>query len=411
MAALLADTLLAGAANNRHGVVLACQTVHTAPADLPGIHHAVVAGSRTEDWPAAAGGVGRTPESAAFAAIGEALERYSASVSHLECLDAADVTAPIRLEDFSLFSAEQRRARDFPFAQLYADRMTYARVHSLWDNSEHWVPAGLVGIVGHPAISTSNGLATADSPAMALLRGLQELIERDAFMVSWLHSVRGRVVRLDDRYTEPVLDRDCAVKCVDVTPAYSPWPVAIVAGNLPWRGRPRFALGAACRETWAEAVEKAYLEWAQGTVFVSAFLAGHRDLEYREARDVRSFQDHAAYYSVRPPEWDRVPLWTGDAVAPREDGVLIKGTWDALHLGVEALRAEGVRLFYRDLTSVDLRQLGLWTVRVLSPDLTPLHFHEPWAFLGGRTGEVEWRYPWVDRSRLRYPNPLPHPLG
>ena len=408
MAELLADTLLAGAANNRHGVVLASQMVPTARADVPGIHHAVVPGSRTDNWPAAAGGVGRTRESAENAAIGEAMERYSAAVCRLEYAGADGPL--IRLEDFALFSEQQRRARDFPFADLYAGELRFARVHSLRDNTTCWAPAALVGITDHPAISTSNGLATAASPATALLRGLQELIERDAFMVSWLHSVRGRVVALDATYTEPVAERGGDVKCVDATPAYSPWPVAVVGGNLPYRGRPRYALGAACRESWAAAVEKAYLEWAQGTVFVSAYLAAHTDLRYRHASDVRSFQDHAAYYSVRTDEWDRVPLFRGSEASPPA-GAMTRDAWETLRQGVEALHGAGVRVFYRDLTSVDLRQLGLWTVRVVSPDLTPLHFHEPWAFLGGRTADVGWRYPWIERSRHRFPNPLPHPLG
>lgn len=404
----LSDTLLAGAANNRHGVVLACQTVPTAPADLPGIFHAVVPGSRVDDWPAAAGGVGRTRSAAENAAVGEALERYSASVCNLE--NASGRQPALRIEEFSLFSEQQRRAGDFPFADLYDGSLPFARVHSLWDNSEWWVPSALIGITGHPAVSTSNGLATAASPAIALLRALQELIERDAFMVSWLHSVHGRRVALDERYTLPVHERGGEVNCVDVTPSYSPWPVAVVGGSLPLRGRPRIALGSACRETWAAAVEKAYLEWAQGTVFVSAFLAAHKDLKYRDGRDVHNFQDHAAYYSVVPGEWDRVPLFKGREVAAPVDAEAGDG-WGTLRRGIEKLHDAGVRMFYRDLTSIDLQQLGLWTVRVLSPDLTPLHFHEPWAFLGGRTREVEWRYPWVDRSRLRFPNPLPHPLG
>ena len=408
MATTLTDTLLEGAANNRHGVVLACQSVPTAPADLPGIYHAVVPGSRLDDWSAASGGAGRTEFAAECAAIGEAMERYSASVCRLEHAPARK--SAIRIEDFSLFSQQQRRTPDFPFAQLYDQGLPFARVHSLRDNSEWWVPTALVGITDHPAVSTSNGLATAASPATALLRGLQELIERDAFMVSWLHSVRGRQVALGDGYKAPVVGRGGDVRCVDATPAYSPWPVAVVGGHLPFRGRPRFAIGAACRETWAAAVEKAYLEWAQGTVFVSAFLAANSDLEYRDARNVRSFQDHAAYYSVRPEDWDRVPLFKGRQVeapadAPHGDA------WETLRRGVDSLHDAGIKVFYRDLTSVDLRQLGLWTVRVLSPNLTPLHFHEPWAFLGGRTSEVEWRYPWVDRSELRFPNPLPHPLG
>jgi ribosomal protein S12 methylthiotransferase accessory factor len=68
-------------------------------------------------------------------------------------------------------------------------------------------------------------------------------------------------------------------------------------------------------------------------------------------------------------------------------------------------------VFYRDLTTIDLRQLGLSCVRVLSPDLTPIHCDQRYPFLGGRTADVLWRYPWARGLSLTYPNPLPHPLG
>ena len=70
-----------------------------------------------------------------------------------------------------------------------------------------------------------------------------------------------------------------------------------------------------------------------------------------------------------------------------------------------------MRLLYRDLTTVDLRQVGLHAVRVLSPDLTPIFCHQRNPFLGGRTRDVLWRYPWAERLPLRFPNPMPHPLG
>jgi ribosomal protein S12 methylthiotransferase accessory factor len=404
--AALADTLLPSASNARHGVVQACQSVAVAPADVPGVHHAVVPGSRHDDWGTAAGGAGRTGEAAECAAIGEAMERYAASVARLERAPRSRAGQHrLDLEDFSLFSPAQRRHPDFPYGGLYEAERVYARAYSMDDNAEWWVPPALVALTDAPAISTSNGLATASSAALALLRGVQEVIERDALMVTWLHSVRSRRVALPDEYVVPVAERGGELVCVDATPGYSPWPVAVVGGMLPLRGRPRFAMGAACRETWEAAVEKAFLEWAQGTVFVSAFLKARPDLEYGRADDVRTFQDHAAYYSVRASEWDPLPIWKGQEFGRR--------AWDEVTLqrGVEKLSAAGVRLFYRDLTPVDLRQLGLWTVRVLSPDLTPLHFHEPWAFLGGRTADVTWRYPWARAQHLRFPNPMPHPLG
>ena len=52
--------------------------------------------------------------------------------------------------------------------------------------------------------------------------------------------------------------------------------------------------------------------------------------------------------------------------------------------------------------------LWAWTIK---PDLTPIFCHPRHPFLGGRTPDVLWRYPWAAGMDLRFPNPMPHPLG
>ena len=78
-----------------------------------------------------------------------------------------------------------------------------------------------------------------------------------------------------------------------------------------------------------------------------------------------------------------------------------------------ALGRAGVRTCYRELTTPDARQLGLRVVRVVAPELTPLHHDHRWPFLGGRTADAEWRYPDArHRAGDRpFPSPHPHALG
>ncbi|MEV4314772.1 YcaO-like family protein [Actinocrispum sp. NPDC049592] len=95
-------------------------------------------------------------------------------------------------------------------------------------------PAGLVGLAatyGLPA--TSSGLAAGSSPTRALLRASRELIERDAFTVTWLHGIPARQVPLPAELSDPVADLGGRVTAFDLPPAYSPHPVAAVAGTLP----------------------------------------------------------------------------------------------------------------------------------------------------------------------------------
>jgi len=409
-------SLLDRAIGARHGLVQKPQFISTAPADLDAIHNCSVAYDRGDRWRTAGGGVGWDTETARNAALGEALERYAA-VSY--SLPTTQADGPRRgderldLSEFSLFSDEQIQDPAFPHASTFSALTTFTDAYSLSDNRQVWVPAALVGLTdSFGALPTSSGLAAAPTVELALLRATQEIIERDALMTTWLHGVAPKRVILPQALVEPVEDRGGWVVVLDITPEFSPHKVALVAGNLPIEGRPRYSIGAACRSRWEDAADKAYLEWTQGVIF-----AGHRakreaGLSFQSADDVRTFDDHAVYYTVHPDRWDELPLLRN----PQEPISIgspdpAKSTAEALALLVEHLNHSGVRLFYRDLTLGDLKQIGLRVCRVLSPDLTPIHADHCWPHLGGRSSDLLWRYPWAADQPIIFPSPHPHPLG
>ena len=372
-------TLVERAVGWRHGVVADVAPVPRTLADAAVSNWSAEVRPLSGESPA--GGV------SVEAAVGEAVERYAAGIALLPAVSPGGDA--LGIECFTLHSEEQRRAWGFPFGVAYDRPGPFTEVYSAVDNRPVAVPMSLVTLdPARTALATSSGLAADPSPVRALLRAVQELVERDAFMSVWLHSLGpGRVWQRDD------------VACFDITPAWSPHPVAAVAGCLPLRGRARLSLGLACRATWAEAEAKAYSEWAQGVVFAGMWQG------WFEADEVVSFDRHAAYYTVHPDRWAGLPWWRGPwASAPRDaaDGSL-RGL-------VSALAEGGVRVFYRDLTTVDAAAVGLRVVRALSPDLTPIHGHHAWPFLGGTTSDVGRRFPGAAGAGL-FPNPNPHPLG
>jgi ribosomal protein S12 methylthiotransferase accessory factor len=413
---VIADTpaahLIWRAASQRHGVVMPARIVARTAADLPEVFNATVMAGALE-LEKRAGGAGRSSDAAKRAAMGEALEHYAARVCALPGRPSSEVEGEVvELADFSLHSREQRSHPGFPHRDFYEQPAIYTRCWSPLDNDAAWLPRALVGMGETGAgVTTSSGLAAATSPHVALLRAMQELVERDALMVTWLHGVPGRRVDLDPGYDDPVCERGGELACFDATPDYSPHPVALVLGQLPARGRARYALGAACRETWAGAVEKAFLEWVQGVTFAGYRLNHEAGPTYRSPLEVRTFDDHATYYTLRPDEWERLPIFRGRRFDRRPSAIGADSPGREILLLAHALCDAGVRVYYRDLTTPDLRQIGVHVVRALSPDLVPIFDDQRWPLLGGTAADVAARYSWTAGLRLTFPSPFPHPLG
>jgi ribosomal protein S12 methylthiotransferase accessory factor len=409
---------LAEACGFRHGIAPAVELIAPTFADVAGVHNACVVQDTAGLTDASAGGFARTEEGARCAAVAEALERYAASVARFPTRARGEIAgAPLLpAAGFALFEPEQRRRRGFPWPELDPPRARYAEVFSLDDGAAIWVPQELVGLGPREGAalmpSTSTGLAADPDPARALLRGLEELLERDALAVTWLASLAGRRLSLDASHEDPVTALGGEIAAFDLTQAWNPHPVVVVCGQVPLRGRRRFALGAACRASHAEAVEKAWLEFLQGTVFAGFYPNANPALEVPDPAAVRDFPLHGVYFTLHPEAWARVPLLRGRR---RHEGparpVAHEPPAAQLEALATALRAAGIRSYYRDLTTPDVAGVGLTVVRVLSPDLSLLHGDEQAPFLGGRTRDVLWRYPDVDPAEIAFVNPLPHPLG
>lgn len=407
------------ACGTRHPVLAPPVVVEATAADPPGVVHASVARDDAPDR-SAGGGAARTVEAASTAAVAEAIERLVATHATLRVRRASSVPGHrrVRLGDCTLHSMAQRCDPRFPHGSAYPDDEWLCEMFDLRTNEARWAPAALVSLVDHyGALATSSGLAAAETITGALLRATQELVERDAYVTTWLHQLGGR--RVEDPGREASLAGLAGlggeVRAYDITPAFSPHPVALVTGSAALLGAARHSLGVACRATWADAVEKAYLECCQGLVFVGHVLPARPDLRTLRPEDVTGFDEHAVYYSAEPGRWADLPLHRFAVAAPAPADAPAAGRGDAAELRelLDALHRAGVQVLYRELATPESVQLGVRVARVVTPELTPLHHDHRWPFLGGRADDARWRYPDApERTGGRtFPSPHPHALG
>jgi len=374
-----------------------------------------VPGSIQSPWESAAGGIGRNEEDAKLAAIGESIERYCATLIQvpLKSKNSVEKNKQIDAEEWCLFTKDQRKDPKFPFENIYSDSCLLTNVFDFQNNKELWIPHPFVVLRDdyQTGIPTSSGLAAGPTAHQALLRALQELIERDALMMTWLHSVPARSIKVPSKYSEKVEELGGEMWVFDLTPKYSPFPVIAVAGGIPKRGKWRYSLGVACRETWSSALEKAFLEWNQGVLFAGIYEKHVDASNIIDPYKVKSFDEHAIFYTLHPELWHSLPMFRN---TEKIYEVSLKGkeinTEDALKLAKKAFRKNNIRIFYRDLTTIDADQLGIRVVRATSPDLAPIFAHQEWPLISNLSKKLHNRYPWAD-YKLEFPNLMPHPLG
>lgn len=406
--------LMHQAVGQRHGMVLPPQRAPLSMADADIVHYGV---PRRIDspWESASGGVARRERDARLAAIGETVERAASGLVQLPMSPRRDIPPDERIdaEDFALFTPDQRAQPGFPHGSIYDPDCPYVEVFSLVDNSPVWVPQPFVSLQDphRTGVPNSSGLAAGPNPHAALLRGVQELIERDALMTTWLHGLSGHAIAPPSPLVSEIAKLSGEFTVLDLTPAYSPFPVTAVMGGIPKRGVWRYSLGVACKHDRDSAVDKAYLEWNQGVLFAGVYRELADVSRIQKDTELHSFDEHAMYYTLYPELWPKLPILR-EKNAPYAPSLRTapEDPRRALDVTRKALADAGIRVYYREVSTIDAIQAGLRVVKALSPDMALIHSHDAWPFLHKVDGMVESRYP-SRGAESQFPNLKPHPLG
>ena len=352
-----------------------------------------------------AGGSAPGRDQALAAALGEVAERYSASwlPEGLPLATSRELGgSAVDPARFALFHSRQHARAGFPFKAFTADTcVRWAPGVALPSNEPAYLPAQLVYLrwrspedTGEEPIaySTSNGTACGATFEEAVLSGLLELIERDAFMLTWYGrlslprldwSSAPELAAFDDRYFRAA---GLHYSAIDLSCFHDvPTVAGIVHGN-PGDGAP-LAVGAAAASTVGEA-----WQGALGEAFAVRAWARAMSHEGRVRRFADDFSDldgfddhiqlyanpehatHAAFLDASPEE-----RLVGD-VAPLE-GKDVTGQIEAL---CRRLAARDVTAYAVDVTAPDIADAGLRVAKVVAPELQPLDVAYDARFLGGR---------------------------
>jgi ribosomal protein S12 methylthiotransferase accessory factor len=343
-------------------------------------------------------------DAAEAAAIGEALERYSGSYVPPERIlfGSADELGgdAVEPERFALFSDDQYRRGGFPFRQFRRDTVVgWVEGFSIPEGRCAFLPAQLVFMpwerraarevrIGH---ATSSGLACAATLEEAILLGLLELVERDAFMLVWHNRLSlplldwsgdETIVRIDERYFAPSGLRYSAV---DLSVFFDVPTVLGVAHGAPG-ALGALGVGAASAPrveiAWRKALSEAFSvqRWVRDRALEEPERLG------RPAATIDSFDDHTLYYAEEARAGRAAFL--DSSPDRREVGTVERLEGEDVLTQIEAvcrrLAEHGVSAYAVDVTSPDVAVAGLRVVHVVAPELCQLDVVEGARFLGGR---------------------------
>jgi ribosomal protein S12 methylthiotransferase accessory factor len=382
----------------------------------------------------AGGGYSADSERARLAALGEAVERYSATAyvpAEELVLASADELGGVAVapERFALFAPEQHARPNFPFVPFARDtRIRWVAGCRFADASPAYLPAQLVylprvsaddgeGVIGY---ATSNGLACGATFEEALLAGLLELFERDAFMITWAArlvlprldwSASDELRRFERAHLAPTRLR---FETVDLS-CFHDVPTVLAVVHADGRARGELGVGAAAapcvEQAWKKAVAEAFAVRSAARSLVAEEPARRFAADWH---DVETFEDHIRLYCDAEQARAAAFLDSSREARPVAAVAPLQGESTAQHLAAVVSRLEraGLDLFAVDVTPPDVREAGLHVVRAVVPELSPLDVHHGARFLGGaRLRTVPFALG-LARQPLTYAclNPDPHPF-
>ncbi len=380
---------------------------------------------RKLDWFSGVGS-GTSAAEAWAAAVGEAVERYGSAVS--------SKLLPLEWGSFREFEGDAVHGDSFalptpdeicaPYA-LFDEKTPRGWVagHDLGSGRQVLVPAQLVLFDYQERFEgellapwTSNGLAAHTNESDAVLAGLREIQERDAFTIRYLNSWTPPELPLEgvsddvDRLLASVPRwHTAAVRAWDIGLDFEQ-PVVLVGLLSQHDHIPPFCFASACRADYPSALRKAVLEAFQLLAGMSH--RGYPGAATPEPLDrVATPEDHFRL-SCLPGYRDSLG-WLLDEHLEGAPSLPSRTLPEAtLPTAVDAVVRRGHRVISVDLTPPDLKELGWHVCKVLVPGTQPLSFGLMQCLNGRRLYDTPVELGWRKRrAQEKELNSVPHPFA
>jgi ribosomal protein S12 methylthiotransferase accessory factor len=333
-------------------------------------------------------GKGLSQQEAILSAVGEALELQASSSYDLQKLLRAridELEEALDPQKLCLYADPYYDLPEFPYCRFERFQpINWIAGYWLHTGKPVWMPAlpvlNKLQVPAHERFCqvTSNGLATGVDLNDAAARATLELIERDAFMLSWYCRLPGQEIDVEgalepgaEAVLEMIRSHGAKIKFYLLNAGIAvPTVLCIARGDgKTWPGA---TLGLGCHTDLRTAVRKAIMELGQtGPEFCHAMISGEEPVP-RSPREVQTFRQHALYYL--PAERNRAFDFLGQSgKQPIRLRDFEEPSDIPMDILINALESAGVRVAIADLTTPALRDSGFTMVRALGENMQQIH--------------------------------------
>lgn len=336
-------------------------------------------------------GSGLTPAEAEVSALMESVERYSsmlADQSRLSWSRYNDVKhRAINPVELVLYPDEQYDRQNFRCSRFSPHyKIPWVQGWDLFSGRPVLVPADFVYYPPFRqdplVLESSNGAAAHTDLVQAILNGLFEVIERDAFLIMWLNRLPMPILDIKDlpfgfnESLKLINEFGMEVKLVDLTNDSNIPVVGAVCYNRTADKYPGLVVGTGAHIEPEIAIKKALFEMEFGLI---------NALEDPEKRKIippdkisASYEHPFVYLNPKMRKhWDFMISSQQKSVFPRLVRKLSKNNYLGLLMQiVRLLHSMNHRPIYVDITPPDISSLGLCSVKVFVTGFQPLYFRD-----------------------------------
>jgi ribosomal protein S12 methylthiotransferase accessory factor len=350
------------------------------------------------------GGASSDRDRAMAKAVGEAIERYCAAFYSKESLPLVSADAAafpcVEPSDFALYREDQYVAARMEFVPFTKDvPVRWTKAHDVETSRIVYVPAASVFVPYMYKVSEeppiiqpiSTGLACNEGHESALVSAACEAIERDAFTIFWqarLAPPRVRLASLDptnldllQRFARARYD----VTLFDITTDIEV-PCFMSVARHDDSSQPALCIASAAHPVASTAVRKCLEELEHTRTWCRKLKATTPALDPQKTEMILTQKHHLRFWceQVNRPLADWLFASSRETDLPTVSEDVQSDPARQLSQVREALKNVGLRMLFADLTTPEIRELGLNVVRAVVPGLHPLYIGHVKRALGGR---------------------------